>query len=141
MEAQLLENEKQILKIKASKGLLWFGIISIGAELLNLGVTEVIRRRLDTNSHRAVANLLFVFNASLVASILLFGLASNFWVALVALWCADVFRFVQELIFRTWQNLECLRIGEIVTVTSPGVGERQCAVAQVTAGAPANAPG
>ena len=55
--------------------------------------------------------------------------------------CQGVTNGAAKLIFHTWQNLECLRIGEIVTVTSPGVGERQCAIASVQAGAPANAPG
>src|SRR6266700_5294992 len=44
----------------------WFGVISAGSALLNLGVTEVIKRRLDSNRHRAVANLLLAFTAHLV---------------------------------------------------------------------------
>ena len=55
--------------------------------------------------------------------------------------CQGVTNGAAILIFHTWQNLECLRVGDIVTVTSPGVGERQCAIASVQAGAPANAPG
>ena len=55
--------------------------------------------------------------------------------------CQGVTNGAAILIFRTWQNLECLRVGEIVTVTSPGIGARQCAVESVQAGAPANAPG
>ncbi|SRR5258706_8588080 len=55
--------------------------------------------------------------------------------------CQGVTNGAAKLIFRTWTNLGCLMPGEIVTVTSPGVGERQCAVAAVDAGAPANAPG
>ncbi len=86
------------------KPVIWFGIISAGSDLLNLGVTELLKRRLDTNSHRAVANILVAFNAGLVASLVLYGLAGNFWMALAALWCANIFRFVQEPIFRTWQT-------------------------------------
>src|SRR5215831_17908349 len=55
--------------------------------------------------------------------------------------CQGVTNGAARIIFQTWQNLECLRIGEIVTVISPGVGERQCAIAGVVAGAPAGAPG
>jgi hypothetical protein len=56
--------------------------------------------------------------------------------------CQGVTNGAAKLIFRTWTNLGCLMPGEIVTVTSPGIGERQCAVAQVMAGAPAaSAPG
>lgn len=81
----------------------WFGVISAGSALLNLGVTEVIKRRLDSNHHQAVANLLLAFTVGLIASILAFALAGNFWIALVAICCARVFRDVQEPIFRTWQ--------------------------------------
>jgi DHA3 family tetracycline resistance protein-like MFS transporter len=81
----------------------WFGVISAGSALLNLGITEVIKRRLDINHHRAVANLLLAFTVGLVASILAFALAGNFWMALVTIWCARAFRDVQEPIFRTWQ--------------------------------------
>jgi hypothetical protein len=55
--------------------------------------------------------------------------------------CQGVTNGAARLVFRTWQNLECLRVGEIITVTSPGLGQRLCAVASVQAGAPANAPG
>jgi MFS transporter, DHA3 family, tetracycline resistance protein len=81
----------------------WFGVISAGSALLNLGVTEVIKRRLDINRHRAVSNLLLAFTVCLVVSVLSFALADNFWVALVAILCASFFRDVQEPVFRTWQ--------------------------------------
>ncbi len=83
--------------------MVWVDVISFGSPLLNLGVTEVIKRRLDSNRHQAVANLLLAFTACLVASILSFALASNFWVALLTIWCVNIFRDVQEPVFRTWQ--------------------------------------
>src|SRR3954468_19611708 len=53
--------------------------------------------------------------------------------------CQGVTSGAAKIIFRTWTNLGCLMPGEIVTVTSPGIGPRQCAVAAVQAGAPAAA--
>jgi cytochrome c oxidase subunit 3 len=44
MEAQLLENEKQVLKIKASRGLLWFGIISITMLFAGLTSGYIVRQ-------------------------------------------------------------------------------------------------
>jgi len=44
MEAQLLENEKHLLKIKASKGLLWFGIISITMLFAGLTSGYIVRQ-------------------------------------------------------------------------------------------------
>ena len=113
------------------KPVVWFGVISVGSTLLNLGVTEVIKRRLDINHHRAVANLLLAFTACLVASILSFALAGNFWVALVAIWCASVFRDVQEPIFRTWQTQ---RIDPAVRATVLSIDGQVNALGQIAGG-------
>ncbi len=109
----------------------WFGVISAGSALLNLGVTEVIKRRLDSNRHRAVANLLLAFTACLVASILGFALASNFWVALLTIWCVNVFRDVQEPIFRTWQ---VQRIDPAVRATVLSIDGQVNALGQIVGG-------
>ncbi len=109
----------------------WFGVISAGSALLNLGVTEVIKRRLDINRHRAVANLLLAFTACLVASILGFALASNFWVALLTIWCVNVFRDVQEPIFRTWQ---VQRIDPAVRATVLSIDGQVNALGQIVGG-------
>jgi len=44
MEAQLLESEKQIIKIKASKGLLWLGIVSITMLFAGLTSAYIVRQ-------------------------------------------------------------------------------------------------
>jgi DHA3 family tetracycline resistance protein-like MFS transporter len=109
----------------------WFGVISAGSALLNLGVTEVIKRRLDLTHHRMVANLLFAFTACLVASILSFALAGNFWVALLAIWCASVFREVQEPVLRTWQ---VQRIDPAVRATVLSLDGQVNALGQIAGG-------
>lgn len=83
---------------------IWFGIISAGSRLLCIGATELARRYLDMNRHRLVSWVLFAFTAALSVSVLLFALAGSFFLALAALWCADVFRYVRVPIFRTWQT-------------------------------------
>src|SRR6266702_4422654 len=102
-----------------------------GSTLLSLGVTEVIKRRLNSNRHPAVANLLFAFTACLIASILSFALAGNFWVALVAICCANVFRNVQEPIFRTWQ---VQRIDPAVRATVLSIDGQVNALGQIAGG-------
>jgi MFS transporter, DHA3 family, tetracycline resistance protein len=109
----------------------WFGVISAGSALLSLGVTEVIKRRLDLNRHQAVANLLLAFTACLVVSILGFALAGNFWVAVVAFWCASVFRDVQEPVFRTWQ---VQRIDPAVRATVLSIDGQVNALGQIAGG-------
>jgi len=41
-----------------------------------------------------------------------------------------------HLIFHTWENLQCLPVGEIVVVTTPVFGRTQCAVAGVQPNGP-----
>jgi len=42
-----------------------------------------------------------------------------------------------RLVFHTWENLACLQQGQIISVIAPGTGRTTCAIASVTAGAPA----
>jgi DHA3 family tetracycline resistance protein-like MFS transporter len=109
----------------------WFGVITGCSTLLTLGVTEVIKRPLDSNHHRAVANLLLAFTAGLLVSVLCFALAGNFWVALLALWSANVFRNVQEPIFRTWQ---VQRIDPAVRATVLSIDGQVNALGQIAGG-------
>jgi DHA3 family tetracycline resistance protein-like MFS transporter len=82
----------------------WFGIISAVSELLCIGATEVIRRRLDMNNHRVVAWVLFAFTALLSASVVAFALAGSFYLALAVFWSASVFRTIRVPLFRAWQT-------------------------------------
>jgi DHA3 family tetracycline resistance protein-like MFS transporter len=81
----------------------WFGIISAVSTLLCIGAMELVRRRLDMNRHRLVSWVLFAFTAVLCASVLVFALAGNFFLALAAYWCASVFRTIRVPVFHTWQ--------------------------------------
>ena len=84
------------------KPVVWFGIISIGGKILSIGATEIVRRRLDTTSHLAIARVLFVMNILLIASVVTFGLAGNFPLALAAFWSASVLRSMDTPIFTAW---------------------------------------
>jgi len=84
------------------KPVVWFGIINIVGTLLVLATTEIVKRRVDINSHQAVVSTLFAFNALLMASIIVFGLAGNFALALVAFWSASVCRRADVPFYMTW---------------------------------------
>ena len=88
----------------AFEPVVWFGIISAVSTLLCIGATEVVRRRLDMNRHRTVAWVLLVFTALLSASVVAFALAGSFYLALLALWSATVFRTIRVPLFRAWQT-------------------------------------
>jgi DHA3 family tetracycline resistance protein-like MFS transporter len=90
------------------KPVVWFGVMTVGTTLLGLLATEIVRRRLDTTNHQQVARVLLVFEAIQVASLIGFGLAGNFALALATYWGATVFRRTAGPVYRAWltQNIE-----------------------------------
>ena len=83
---------------------LWFGLISAGTSLLSIGVTEVVRRRVDTNAHVAVARALLVINVLLSVCVVAFGLVGNFVLALAFYSAARLLRVVNGPLYRAWLN-------------------------------------
>lgn len=104
LEAAHLLNDFQFPALGQFQAVVWFGIIRGVSTLLCIGATEVVRRRLNMNRQRLAARALFVFNGLLSASAMLFGLAGSFYLAVAALWSADVFRNMSGPVFRTWQT-------------------------------------
>ena len=82
----------------------WFGIISGASMLLTALATEIARRRLNQQNQQAVARALIVLHAAMVAALLTFALAGNFWLALAALLVINVMRSTGEPILTTWMN-------------------------------------
>jgi DHA3 family tetracycline resistance protein-like MFS transporter len=76
----------------------------MGATLLTIGVVEVIRRRVDTNSHRSVTRTLFAATALLTVSVIVFGLVGNFALALGVYWLITVIRGVSSPLYIAWVN-------------------------------------
>jgi MFS transporter, DHA3 family, tetracycline resistance protein len=82
----------------------WFGVFSVSILLLGLLATELARRRVDVNSHRAVSRTLFALTAALVAGMLVFGLASSFALAVAAYLAVNVIRRVAGPLYTAWIN-------------------------------------
>ena len=82
----------------------WFGIISAILTVLSIGANEIARRRLDINSHVAVSYALFGLNAVMVLGFLLFGVAGNFVVAVVAYWAISLARNTTGPLYTAWVN-------------------------------------
>lgn len=59
----------------------WFGLMSIVAMPVHIFLTEIIRRRINTTSHHAVARTLMLLEGLLVVGVLIFAFAGSFWVA------------------------------------------------------------
>ncbi len=82
----------------------WIGIISISVMPISLLATEIARRRLDTTDHVTVARALLALNSFLITSIVAFGLAGNFAVALAAFWSASLLRKLNTPLYTAWLN-------------------------------------
>jgi MFS transporter, DHA3 family, tetracycline resistance protein len=85
------------------KPVVWFGIIEAVSMILTLGMSELTRRRVDTQS-QAVVRTLFVFHVLLMGSVIVFALAPTFIMALIALWVATALRATYTPLYATWLN-------------------------------------
>jgi MFS transporter, DHA3 family, tetracycline resistance protein len=95
-------------QLGALEPVVWFGIINAGALLLSIAGSEIARRRVDTTSNTATVRALAVMTVLLVASVIGFGMAGGFAVALAAYWSAALLRQVYGPIYVAWlnQNIE-----------------------------------
>ncbi|GCE18885.1 MFS transporter [Dictyobacter kobayashii] len=82
--------------------LIWFGIISAGAAILCLLITELVRRRIQVNQHTQMIRVMFGFQILLIVSLIVFALSGNFYLALIAFWCASIGRSAAAPFYMTW---------------------------------------
>ncbi len=80
----------------------WFGIMDVGASLLALGTTEIVRRRVDLGSHRGIGRALVGLTAVLSAGVIVFGLAGSFWLAVAAVWTIAMMRRAIGPLYDAW---------------------------------------
>jgi len=86
------------------KPIAWFAVINAVALLLSLAAAEIAKRRVDTNSHVAVARALFLINGLLVASVVAFALAGSFVLALATYWAVTLLRRTSTPLQSAWVN-------------------------------------
>ena len=84
--------------------IVWFGIISAASAPLSLMATEVIRRRVDLSSSRAVVRTLTAVYGLMIFSALLFALGGRFEWALLGLWMTGALRAIRNPLMETWIN-------------------------------------
>lgn len=82
----------------------WFGVIQAGGLGLSVIAAEVAKRRIDTTSHRQVAGALAAINVGIVLTVVLFGLATNFALALPLIWAVFVLRRTNTPLMTAWLN-------------------------------------
>ncbi len=82
----------------------WFGVFSLGANLLGLALSEIVRRRVDLRDGRVAARALLLITALQPLGILIFSLTGNFAAALIAFWGIMALRGAGEPVGRAWLN-------------------------------------
>lgn len=82
----------------------WFALIGVTGLLASIGVAEVARRRVDTDSHVATARALLGMDAALMVGMAVFALAGSFEVAVAGYLLARVMRRVMAPISTAWIN-------------------------------------
>jgi len=84
--------------------IVWFGMISAVSVPLSLMATEVIRRRVNLSSSRAVAATLAAVYSMMIFSVLLFVLGERFELVLLGLWLTGALRTIRNPLMEAWMN-------------------------------------
>jgi MFS transporter, DHA3 family, tetracycline resistance protein len=82
----------------------WFGVISAASLILALVVAKPANRHLERASRLTITRVLLALDLLLVASVVVFGLAGAFWLALVAMLATNVARSIAMPLFMSWLN-------------------------------------
>lgn len=82
----------------------WFALISMVGLLASIGVAEVARRRVDTDSHIGTAKALLAMDGALMVGMAVFAVAGSFELAVAGYLVARVMRRVMAPISTAWIN-------------------------------------
>jgi MFS transporter, DHA3 family, tetracycline resistance protein len=82
----------------------WFGVIAAASLLLTLFAARPANRRLEHSGRRTVTAFLLALDVVLIASVVVFGLAGAFWLALVAMLLTNTARSLAMPLYTSWLN-------------------------------------
>ena len=100
----------------------WIGGIRFVVQLLGIGALEIVRRRVDLTSHRAVSKMLFGINGGLILAVIAFGLSGSVMPAVVTMMAASVLRGSIYPLETAWvnQSLDSRVRATVISMTSLG---------------------
>jgi MFS transporter, DHA3 family, tetracycline resistance protein len=111
---------------------IWFGLIYAASLLLSIFVARPANRRLERAKPGTVTKTLLVLNAALIGTVVVFGLAGLFWLAVLAMLLTNVARSLVMPLFTSWLNQSISRSDIRATVMS--ITNQADAVGQWTGG-------
>jgi DHA3 family tetracycline resistance protein-like MFS transporter len=109
----------------------WFGIINVVGMLFSIVGVELARRRVNTDSHNAIAYSLMALNALLIISLFTLARTGFFWLALASIWAVGVARSVSGPIYQAWVNR---RLDSRVRATVLSMSGQVDAIGQISGG-------
>jgi DHA3 family tetracycline resistance protein-like MFS transporter len=110
----------------------WFGLISAASLVLAIAVAQPANRRLEQVGQLTVTWILLALDLVLIGSVVLFGLAGLFWLAVVAMLLTNVARSLAMPLFTSWLNQSIVNSSVRATVMS--ITSQADAVGQWTGG-------
>jgi DHA3 family tetracycline resistance protein-like MFS transporter len=84
--------------------IVWFGVISAASLLLSLLVARPANRRLEQAPRQTITRVLLAADIVLIGTVVVFGLAGAFWLALVAMLATNTIRSLVGPLFSSWLN-------------------------------------
>ena len=112
--------------------IVWFGVISAASLVLAIFVARPVNRRLEHAGQLTVTRALLALNGALIATVVVFGLAGAFWLALLAMLLTGVARSLAMPLFSSWLNQSITDSSVRATVMS--ITNQADAVGQWTGG-------
>jgi MFS transporter, DHA3 family, tetracycline resistance protein len=112
--------------------IVWFGLISAASLLLSIFVARPTNRRLERAEPATITKTLLLLNTALIGTVVVFGLAGLFWLAVLAMLLTNVARSLVMPLFMSWLNQSITRSNVRATVMS--ITNQADAVGQWTGG-------
>jgi DHA3 family tetracycline resistance protein-like MFS transporter len=112
--------------------IVWFGLIYAASLLLSIFVARPANGRLEQAEPATVTKTLLLLNAALIGTVVVFGLAGLFWLAVLAMLLTNVARSLVMPLFTSWLNQSITRSNVRATVMS--ITNQADAVGQWTGG-------
>lgn len=83
---------------------LWFGLIAAAGMVINIGIAEIVRRKIDTDDHRIVAVTLLTSTSFLILFLIGFALGQTFALAVVLMLAVRSTRQLNTPLTAAWLN-------------------------------------
>ena len=110
----------------------WFGVISAASLVLSLLVARPANKRLEHAQRQSITRVLLFADIGLIATVVVFGLAHAFWLALVAMLATNTIRGLVAPLFSSWLNQSITESSVRATVFS--ITSQADAIGQWTGG-------